>query len=1337
MAITSTQQTDILKVVAGLFNAAPGGTNLSDLANAVDGGMTIKQLANVLASNTLFTNGIMAGKVTTDAQAAVLMNNFGLVADNTTTSAGSQALAYFKAQIDAGVGFGDIVFDAVTFLSTTTDATFTTAATLLANKALVAESYSASNSSSDLSVLQNVVSTVTGAAPFTAADVATVLAALSDDVAPAVTAPAGNFSFTENQAAAATLATIAATDNVAVTGFEIASGNDSGFFAIDAAGKITLTTAGLTSAANDFETTPNSFTLGVKAIDSAGNKSAAVDVILGVTDADDVAPTFKSAVINGTTATMSFSEALSTTAATPAVADFTVGIKGGSGSIAVSAVKVTGSTVELTLGRAPATGETFTVAHTAGANALQDLAGNKVVSFAAQDVVLDTTVPVVTAGQTFTFVEAVSDGKGGLTGTVTKTTDVIGTVAATDNTGVTSFAIASGNDKGWFAINATTGQLTLTTAGLSAASNDFETTPNSFALGITAKDGAGNVSTAGTVTINLTNNTADDPVVQTFTLTNSVDNKTGGSSNDTFDGALNVNGNVTFNSFDNLDGGAGTDSLIAVGVGTLSTTGTTLQNIENVELIGVTNAATIDLSATTGIKSLAITSPAAGTRTVNGIASGITDVNVTGMTTNGDATTFAFQTAAVSGSTDSINLNLSSNSPAVGNNVTVNLNPASGTNGFETVTVKSSGGNNGDPTGVSNGTVTISDGASTTLATLKVTGTSQAALTLTPDTVKTIDVSGNSAGVAVNMAATANQAQTITGGAGNDAFNLGVTFDKNDSIAGGEGTDTLQFDINNSAFALTDTFAVSGIETLRLSTTALNGTLDVSKFGAGVATTRLDIALAADRSITNLAANPTIELRDLSAFTLTGSLANSTGTTDALTLNLRSIMVTGGATTDTMAGFTHAGIETITIDSGSSDTPDNAGDQNIITTLTATAMKTLNVKGTVGLSVGTLGASVTLVDSTALAAALSSTTAGDGGLTATLGTSANVAATVKTGGGNDSITGGAGDETITTGAGVDVINIATNGGVDNVNAGSGNDRIEVTAANLGTTSATFDTIAGGDGTDTLRVTATGTLVDSMFTNATGMEILDAGTGSFTVNANLGSLAAAAFTSAVRIDQGAGAAQLWNVNASSFSSSQTLDFRGAAATAVMNDVIVGGQGNDKITGGINAATLGDTMTGGAGADIFFFRTRAEVIDASLTGGGTVSTEMDRITDFSAGVDKIQLDITANAFSAGLTNTAATTVTVASGANTADRATLTALATATETLFTGVASTNAVVRAYVLTTGAEITTATGLANKTFLIINDDTAAIAATDTWIDITGLVGTISSGDFVFGNLLA
>jgi hemolysin type calcium-binding protein len=176
MAITSEQQSDILKVVAGLFNAAPGGSNLTDLARQVEGGVTVAELADALAVHPIFTNDVMAGKVTTSAQVGVLMDNFGLTADGVPGSAGTQAAAYFASQIVTGVGFGAIVYEAVTFLSGTVGPEFVETQTLLNNKVLVAEAYSATTSSNDLATLQNVLSNVTGTAPFTPDDVAAALA---------------------------------------------------------------------------------------------------------------------------------------------------------------------------------------------------------------------------------------------------------------------------------------------------------------------------------------------------------------------------------------------------------------------------------------------------------------------------------------------------------------------------------------------------------------------------------------------------------------------------------------------------------------------------------------------------------------------------------------------------------------------------------------------------------------------------------------------------------------------------------------------------------------------------------------------------------------------------------------------------------------------------------------------------------------------------------------------------------------------------------------------------------------------------------------------------------
>ncbi|WP_133146496.1 cadherin repeat domain-containing protein, partial [Vibrio sp. 10N.286.55.E12] len=100
-------------------------------------------------------------------------------------------------------------------------------------------------------------------------------------------------------------------------------------------------------------------------------------------------------------------------------------------------------------------------------------------------------------------------------------TTVIGTVSATDADGESvTYSITSGNDNGWFEINASTGAITLTDAGVLAASNDFEALANVHNLKVTATEagGLGDVkSTEIDVTLNEQN--LDDNAPE-FTGTN-------------------------------------------------------------------------------------------------------------------------------------------------------------------------------------------------------------------------------------------------------------------------------------------------------------------------------------------------------------------------------------------------------------------------------------------------------------------------------------------------------------------------------------------------------------------------------------------------------------------------------------------------------------------------------------------------------------------------------------------------------------------------------------------------------------------------------------------------
>ncbi|MEY2908272.1 MAG: hypothetical protein RLZZ602_795, partial [Pseudomonadota bacterium] len=107
-----------------------------------------------------------------------------------------------------------------------------------------------------------------------------------DNSAPVVI-PNQSFSYAENQAADYQIGIVSASDDTAVTSYAIASGNDAGYFAINNVGVITLTTTGADAAANDFETFPNSFSLGVTASDAAENVSFVTGVSLQVNDVED------------------------------------------------------------------------------------------------------------------------------------------------------------------------------------------------------------------------------------------------------------------------------------------------------------------------------------------------------------------------------------------------------------------------------------------------------------------------------------------------------------------------------------------------------------------------------------------------------------------------------------------------------------------------------------------------------------------------------------------------------------------------------------------------------------------------------------------------------------------------------------------------------------------------------------------------------------------------------------------------------------------------------------------------------------------------------------------
>jgi large repetitive protein len=117
-----------------------------------------------------------------------------------------------------------------------------------------------------------------------------------DETIPDITAPivdgGQSFDYAENQAADSVVATVAASDDVAVVSYRFSNGTQTSsdtYFTINNAGQITITAAGVAAgvAQNDFETGLNSFTYSIEAGDTAGNWSTAVDITLNVTNVND------------------------------------------------------------------------------------------------------------------------------------------------------------------------------------------------------------------------------------------------------------------------------------------------------------------------------------------------------------------------------------------------------------------------------------------------------------------------------------------------------------------------------------------------------------------------------------------------------------------------------------------------------------------------------------------------------------------------------------------------------------------------------------------------------------------------------------------------------------------------------------------------------------------------------------------------------------------------------------------------------------------------------------------------------------------------------------------
>ncbi|MEI8209761.1 MAG: calcium-binding protein [Methylococcales bacterium] len=189
-----------------------------------------------------------------------------------------------------------------------------------------------------------------------------------------------------------------------------------------------------------------------------------------------------------------------------------------------------------------------------------------------------------------------------------------------------------------------------------------------------------------------------------------------------------------------------------------------------------------------------------------------------------------------------------------------------------------------------------------------------------------------------------------------------------------------------------------------------------------------------------------------------------------------------------------------------------------------------------------------------------------------------------------------------------------------------------TADTLYDTTNSHATLSGSAGADTFMVTGTATISDL---GNGGADVLNIGAGA-TANATISTawIATAATTNsgtATITTSGLG------VNLSAVTTGThgfNVTNTGAATTltgSALADKLTGGSGNDMLIGGAGNDTLlgglgNDTLTGGTGADIFGFNTTPNTL-----------TNIDKITDFVSGTDKLQFSKT---IFAGITTAAGT-------------------------------------------------------------------------------------------------
>ncbi|HNQ24525.1 MAG TPA: hypothetical protein PKK06_15680 [Phycisphaerae bacterium] len=583
-------------------------------------------------------------------------------------------------------------------------------------------------------------------------------------------------------------------------------------------------------------------------------------------------------------------------------------------------------------------------------------------------------------------------------------------------------------------------------------------------------------------------------VVPVFQFTLGLDDLTGTDADDTFEAPLIWDPGAgalmpSFQTGDAAEGGAGTDSLYA----TLAYGANPVVMSTSIENLYFTNYAAewIDASSISGAELIGWVGGIANL-TVDALPNKV-DGLIAGVNSAGITFELSFESGSGSpttGSADGLSLEVS-------DTTTGTFQVTTAANGFEILTVDSTGEH-------ANTLTAITQTTGTTMVTASFTGDTDLSIGTIPDTVLTIVATsmagglqlgtGTTAATYAGFAAAANHLIDLDTGPGDDKIIFGTQFDGND-FAGATvdlrgGTDTVQATFASDygtpmPFRNVEVFRCNATVPLTVNFAGITGlaSLTIEADGAATAITLQNIPPTA-------AVFPQLVFRGDNTQaaqtydTVTYQATGVTGSADSLAIdvNNRGTPLNAGLGTTnvhTIGAITAPGFETVTVDIA--DGPATFGG------ITASTMTSFDID--TGANVPSAG-TITLGTVAPTTATLVSVDASGVGcnLSATFDYLAS-GASITTASGNDTITAGA-NSTATTlsvslGAGNDTFTGDTNTDcADSVNAGAGNDTIDAYGGS--------DTITTGDGADTVvyRRRTTGNREDiSDFTTGGGGDVM--------------------------------------------------------------------------------------------------------------------------------------------------------------------------------------------------------------------------------------------------------